>query len=338
LALFSLFGLHTETCGIDIGYHGIRGAQLKYPRQHAPLVALSEVQLSKKVFDKNQLADKDGLAQAIHQLVQSGQPHPITAKAVVAALPEMFIFTRVIQLPNLPPEELQMALPHEVSQYIPLPVEDVYYDHVRLALRPDKEQLDVALFAAPKVLVDDLIDAIHQNGLELYALETKATAIMRSLLPLGTTESALIIEIGSESTRMTVADHGNVWLTTSLNVGTLQLLKTLSEKLAKPEAEVKEYLAKHQSVNTESILSTAVSGIVQEAISATRYHETRDYHPTKIHRAIVVGQGTTIPGIIPAIVRSFHIKCEPGLPLVTGVANVDLKFGVALGLSMRSLS
>ncbi len=337
MALSSLFGLKTEVCGIDIGQHTVRGAQLRSARQHAPLLGMGEAALPKKVFDKDKITDLDGFAKTILEVIQNAQPHPITAKAVVAALPETLIFTRVIQLPNLPPPELKKAIPYEASQFLPIPVENVYFDYIPLALRPDKQQIDVAIFAAPKELVDGLIDVIHRAGLELYALETKSTAILRSLIPAGTEEAALIMEIGSESTRMTIADHGNVWLTTSFNVGEIQLIKAIATKLGKPEADIRTHLANHQGDEINKMLVEVVGPIVQEAISATRYHETRDYHPSKTHRAIIVGQGATIPGVIPAIIGSLHIKCEPGLPLVSGTPNIDLKFSVALGLSMRAL-
>ncbi len=336
MSLFSI-GTHTNVCGIDVGLHSIRGAQLVRPRQHAPLASLSEALLPKKALDKNKIIDMDGFEQCLRELLKQGEPRPMSARAVVAALPETFIFTQVIQLPNLAPPELKKAMQHEVGQYLPIAAEETYFDYVPLALRPDKQQIDIALFAAPKQLVDDLITVMHTCGLELYALETKSTAVLRALIPAGMNEAALIIEIGSETTRMTVSDHGNVWLTTSVNVGELKLIKAVSEKIGKPETEVRAYLQQHQDEPTQQMLAEASAVIVQEAIAASRYHETRDFQPGKIHRAILAGQGATIPGIVPAVTSALHLKCEPGLPLVSGNSAIDLKFTVALGLAMRNL-
>lgn len=335
MSLSSFLGLRTEVVGLDIGQHSVRVAQLKRPRQHSRLVSLGIAELPKKTLEKGTIANPDALIETIKSALQNATPHRITAKTLVAALPEIYIFSKVIQMPNLPPNELQKAIPFETSQFIPMPIDEMYIDYTPLALHPDKQQIDVAIFAAPKQMVDSLIDITNQAGFELSALETKSTAITRSLLPAGSTDAIQIIEIGSESTRMTISDHGNVWLTTSLNIGEAQLLKTIGEKLNQPENEVRDYLSNHKSSSIDSVVSSAVAPIVQEAVSANRFHETRDYQADKIKRAILVGQGSTIPGIIPAVVGSMHIQCEPGLPLVTGTTEVNLQYAVSLGLSMR---
>lgn len=337
MSLFSRFSFHTETCGVDVGKHTIRAAQLRAPHQHAGLVGVSEVALPAKIYTKDQISNLDQFTEAVQKLLQGGSPGPIKAKAAVAALPESFIFTRIIQLPNLPPHELQKAIPYEVGQFLPIPVEEVYFDYTPLALHPDKSQIDAALFAAPKLLVDNLVTTLHNCGLELYALETKSTAITRAFLPTHTIEPVLIIEIGSESTRLTVVDHGDVWLTASLNMGEGQLVKAIADKLSKPEAEVLPYLAAHGSDASAATLSSVVAPIIQEIVSVTRYHESRDFNAGKIHRAILTGQGAAIPGLVSALLGGMHIKGELGTPLVTGVNSIDPRYSVALGLSMRTL-
>lgn len=315
----------------------MRAASLRSPHQHASLQSVSEAALPAKIFAKDQISNVDQFTETIQKLLDSGSPEPMKARAAVAALPEAFIFTRIIQLPNLAPHELQKAVPYEVGQFLPIPVEEVYFDYTPLALHADKQQIDAALFAAPKQLVDNLVTALHNCGLELYALETKSTAITRAFLPAKTTDPTLIIEIGSDSTRLTVVDHGDVWLTASLNVGEIQLLKAIADKIGKPDAEVVPYLAGHGSETTNTMLASVVAPILQEVVSVTRYHESRDFNAGKIHRAILTGQGAAIPGLVPVLIANMHIKTELGTPLVTGIKSIDPRYSVALGLSMRTL-
>ncbi len=333
----SLFGFNTSVCGLDVGLHALMAAQLKSPAQHSTLVCLSTQDLDQKTFEKDKTLDSEILARTLKNLISNAQPRPITAKAVVAALPETYIFTKIIQLPNLAPKELQKAIGYEASQYLPVPIDEVYFDYTPLALRPDNKQIDAALFAAPKNLVDSLITAIKSCGLELYAVETKSTAIGRALLPSGNTDAVLIIDIGSESTRMTLVDHGNVWLATSVAIGEIQMLKALSELFKCEPKEVRKIVAAGTSDLVKDTIKSITAGITQEAMSVIRYHETRDYGPNKVAKALVVGQGATIPGILDQIVEAIHLKSEFGAPLVAGNKSIDLRYTVALGLSMRSL-
>ncbi len=337
LSLSSLFGLSTSTMGLDIGQHSIRVAELTKSQQHASIKSVGEAEIPKKLIDKNQITDIDSFVAVIRTAVANAKPNPIKAKSVVAALPEAFIYTRVIQLPNLPPAEFKKAIPFEASQFLPVPIEEVYYDYTTLGVREDTGQTDLAIFAAPKTLVDGLIEAVHKSGLELFALETKPTAITRAFLPLGVDSAVMIVEIGSETTRMTVADHGNVWLTTSLNVGEIQLTKDIATKLHQPPEQLRKYLEQNSKQFNPDILIDVVKPITNEIISAARYHENRDYHAAKITRVILAGQGTTIPELIPTIIKSLRLNCEAGKPLVTSNSDVNLKYAVALGLSMRPI-
>lgn len=335
--LLSNFGLRTEVCGLDIGPTTLRAAQLKTAKQHAALVAVSEVAFTKKIFDKNVVTDPDAFHQSLSEVMQSGAPHSFTAKAVVAAIPESFVFTRIIQLPHLPPDELRKTVPYEVGQYLPVPVEEVYYDYTPLALRPDKEQIDVALFAAPRSVVDPVIEIIRKCGLELYALETKSTAITRALVPAGVDEGILVIEIGNGSTRLTIIDHGDVWLTASINGGETEITKSLSDKLNIPLKDLARTLPTQKPDIVKGILKTALGQVIEEAVAVTRYHEARDYHPNKIKRALVVGKGAAIPGVISLLADTIHLPTEPGSPLVVTNTAIDPRYTVALGLSMRTL-
>lgn len=337
MSFLSSFGVKTDVGGLDIGPTNLRMAQLKYPKQHASLVALSEVSLPKKIFEKDTIVDTDSFSSALATLLESASPQAITAKAVVAALPETFIFTRIVQLPHLAPNELKKALNYEIGQYLPVPVEGVYYDYTPLALRQDKQQLDIAIFAAPKTLVDPLIDVIHSQGLELYALETKATAATRALILSGSNSAALIIEIGNGATRLTVVDHGNVWLTTSLPCGEEQITKVVAEKTGHDQKSVRQELSKADAGAAHTALKAAIDPIVQEVVSITRYHETRDYEPSKLDRTIIVGQGASLPKITELLTEALHRPCEPGSPLVGNAQTLDLKYAIAIGLAMRTL-
>lgn len=337
MSFLSGFGIKTEVVGLDIGPSILRMAQLKYPRQHAPLVATSEVVMPKRLFDKNIITDADGLSNALRTLIDTGAPHNFSAKAVVAALPETYIFTRIVQVPHLTPGDLEKALVYEIGQYLPVPIEEVYYDYTPLALRKEKQVIDIAIFAAPRSLVDPLIEIIRSNGLELYALETKATAVVRSLMPSGAHNAALIVEIGNEATRLTIVDHGDVWLTTSLTCGEEQILKSIATSTNRTPKDVSQFIGHGETKEIKSALKSALAPIIQEVASVTRYHSTRDYNPTVLNRTIVVGQAAGISGLIESMNESLQKVCEIGTPLIGNVSKLDLKYTVAIGLAMRPL-
>jgi Tfp pilus assembly PilM family ATPase len=51
---------------------------------------------------------------------------------VVVNLPEARCFVRVIHVDNMPDAEIESAVPFEAESYIPIPIEQVYLDWMKI--------------------------------------------------------------------------------------------------------------------------------------------------------------------------------------------------------------
>ncbi|KJS88311.1 MAG: hypothetical protein JM58_01350 [Peptococcaceae bacterium BICA1-8] len=78
------------------------------------------------------------------------------------------IVTRVINIPNLPQEEIRQALTWEVPKYIPIPSEELIFDFEVLnkVSTPSGEQLQIMIIAARKQYIENYCDILVNSGLK----------------------------------------------------------------------------------------------------------------------------------------------------------------------------
>ena len=88
-------------------------------------------------------------------------------------------FSRTFSLPVKEESNIRSAVNLEAEQYIPAPLDSLYLDY-RIINRT-KDELSVLMCAAPKKMIDSMLDATKQCGLEVAIIEPNISAIARLL-------------------------------------------------------------------------------------------------------------------------------------------------------------
>lgn len=319
------FGGNNTIFGLDIGFETLKLVQLKKSKNSISLVGSIEVPLTERILERDHFKNKAQTANLIKEACQKAQPRGITAKRIVTALPETFIFSKTIQLPKMKDDEYAKAVPMEAAQYLPIPVENAYLDYQVLIVHPDEPLVDILLVATPKKLVDDYVEMTNMAGLELVALETKPIAVGRAIRQAYQLNGTVIVEIGTELSRISIWDNNNIRLTTTVNTGKNQIAATLNQ--------TKNGFSVGQD-NLEA--NSLITGIVNEVINAIKYHQNRDYKPTQAGRLLLCGTGANIEGIEKIFERETKLETEIFVPKLSGEATLGSEFITSFGLALRN--
>jgi type IV pilus assembly protein PilM len=94
----------------------------------------------------------------------------VSATRVAVSLPVAKVFTRVLELPSMKPEDLGQAVRLEAEQYIPVPLPDLYIDYEVIEMGPDHNE--VLMVAAPRAIVDSYIKLFDFMNLEVAVIES----------------------------------------------------------------------------------------------------------------------------------------------------------------------
>jgi len=316
--------------GLDIGYETLKLVELRKKRNGISLVGAVEVPLTERILEKDSFKNKANTATLIKNACRKALPSPIHAKKIISALPETFVFSKTIQMPKMTESEYAKAIPIEAAQYLPIPVEEVYIDYQLLITHPDEALVDILIVASPRKLVDDYVEMTKLAGFELAGLETKPLAVGRALQASVRLDGSVVVEIGTEISRISIWDNNNIRLNTTVATGKNQILENL-EALGYDTKNHKIDISKEKSPESLETLSGIRDGI----IDAIKYHQNRDYKPKPISKIFLCGSGAKISGIDKQINEETKIKTEIIKPALAGNAKLDTEYITAFGLALR---
>ncbi len=141
---------------------------------------------------------------------------------VVAALPAVNVFTTVISLPQMPKSEIEDAIRWEAKKMVPLPLEKMAIDWHPVPSDPSdpkgKDKIKIIMTAAPSDVIQGYLSMMKIAGLQLVGLETEATALRRSLLPMAH-GCQLLLDMGASTSNVIIFDQGLPIVTRNIEVG-----------------------------------------------------------------------------------------------------------------------
>ena len=311
--MFRLFS-NSSILGLDIGFEALKLVELKKSGSRFSVVGAINWPLTDRMLEHDHFKNKKQAGEIIKQACAKAKPYPIQAKKIVSALPETFVFSKTIQMPKMKMGEYKDAVPIEAAQYLPIPAAEVYLDFQVLISHPDDSLVDILLVASPRHLIDEIVEVTRLAGLELLALETKPMAGGRALLDNKTKIGLMIIEIGSEVSRISIWEGNNIQLVSTVSVGKNEIEKQLAKDNGKKDV---------------------LLPIVEEIFEAIKYHQNRGYKPKPIEKLLLCGSGAGFSGIEKFFTERTKIKSETAKPLITGKTLLGTGFVTAIGLAMR---
>ncbi len=328
-----MFSLGHKVIGIDIGFESIKIVGVEQAGKSAKVIGFNQIPISEPIIESDHIKDKQKIAGLIDQAIKEAKPSSLKARSCVTVMPEFLVFSKTIQLPKMPEEELKTAALNQASQYIPVAIADVNVDSQVLITHPDEPLVDVLVVATPKTLVDEYLEMFKLINLNILAIETKALAAARATIKPEDKGGILILEIGTESSRLSIVDNRQVRFVSTINVGGDQIIQKISGEVK----DRQEFLAAKYKIGLpkEAVPNIVIDKIAEDIIKAIRYHQTRDYKAGKISEIRVCGSGSLIPNICPAIEKRIGIKSVIAQFAVSNSPKgLDGRYAVALGLAM----
>lgn len=304
-----VLGLRKPIFGLDIGYQTLKAMQLKSDKPGAKVLGVAEIAIDPKSLTKEGIKDKNKMAEAIHRAMQTAKPHPLTAKIVSSALPESLVFTKSIDLPKMSEEEINKNIPFQASEFFPIPPAEMYMDWQIVGELPGKNQVDVLVVAAPKVIVDSFAEVMKLAGLELSSLETKPVADVRGLIQPNDPGPYLIIDIGAKTSSILCFDQKTIKMTSTISAGGDDLTTNFQPN---------------------------IDNLASEIVHLVKYYQNRIGQATIFRKIILAGGGANVPRTSEALEKSTRIKTEIGWPIIK-TKTYNPKFATVIGLAIKKI-
>ncbi len=343
--------------GVDIGTASIKiveviqfGNAKPALQNYGYLESAEYLERSNAAFHASTLQlDEVTMAEYLRALMKQAK---IVDAPVVASIPAFHAFTTLIETPPLSDKELAQSIKLQAKQYIPVPMFESVLDWMKVGERIDDDglkKLRLLLVAIPKDVIARYQAIFRRAALDLVALELESISVARAT----TIEEKglqLIIDIGSRSTSIAVAQAGLTQFAAQTDFAGASLTQTIATGL-KLSMQRAEDMKRSRGLASEggeyelfTLLQPMVDVIINEGKRVKFNYETAN--KTKIGRVILSGGGANLKGL------ERYAEQELGIPVARAnpFANVTLPqgmdairnelnplFSVAVGLGLRKI-
>ena len=346
MKLFSSVG---DFFALDIGTAAIRVVQLKQTGDSWTLIKYGSAPVDIKVASSDAAEDQKRLGDVITNLIsQAG----VTEHNVVVGIPSNKMFATVVDLPDLPPQELASTIKYQAEQFIPMSIDEAKIDWAVLGKSfRDPQKKEVLLASVANKFSEARLDLIESLGLNVVALEPDSLALARSLVPAASKDAHMIIDFGDFATDIVMVLDKSPRLIRSIPVGKQTLLKAAMQNLNIDTNQANQFILKfglHPDRLEGQILKALDATLEQfivEINKSVKFFQSR-YPNMPLNSIILSGYTLSIPAFGEYIAGKTSIQTVAGNAWSNIRYNASLRdslmqlapqFAVVVGLAERSI-
>lgn len=343
----SLLSGVSEFFGLDIGTSAVRAVQVTNNPKAKQLMRYAMAPVDSKLILSDAKSDQLKVAQQIKDMLAQAQ---ITTNKVAVGIPSSRVFTTVVDIERLTPDELAKTIRYQADSMIPTPLAESKIDWAMIGDSPkDPNKVEVLLSSVPNAFIEPRLDLLESIGLDVIAFEPDNLALVRAVLPVDSPEPQMVIDIGGKSTDIVIAMGGVPRLTRAIPTGSEAITRAAQQNLSIDEKQAKEFVFKFglSQQKLEGQVYQAIVGTVDLLMTdidkSIKFFNAR-YNNTKIDRIIMTGGASALPEFPLHIANKFGINVEIGnawrnvqygIERQNELMALSNHFGVAVGLAER---
>jgi type IV pilus assembly protein PilM len=300
-----------QTIGIDISESSVKLMQLAKHKDGFLPSAYSHVHLPNSLIANHIITDPDKLASYIARAVHTAKY--VDTRYVVASVPEAKSFVRVLKMPKMPESEIEGAIPWELEQDIPVPIDQVYFDWRLVKEEDDSNQ--VLVMATPKDYVDNLVQALKIAKLKPVALELEPLATARALIgPDDANQAVLIMDISTTASSLAViSGSGVLEYTSSVPVGGNHMTDAIAKNLGINQKEAEKMkvenglMADSKKANVRQAMLPILDALLEEVRNVIKFHEDHSVLSPSVNKVVLCGGGANLKGLLEYITARTNV-------------------------------
>lgn len=287
-------------------------------------------------------------AELIKSLVKQAK---FSTKNVVASIPSFSAFVTLFELPQMTDREVSKTMDFQISQYIPMPIDEVSIEWRKVGEKQDDQgfiKQQILLISIPNDIISKYKNIFKGAGLNLTALEVESQSLIRAAA-FDVKEPTLVVDIGSRSTEIIAVSDGEMkysYQTDYSSSGlTYAVAKGLGINVRRAEKLKKEKgLLGGESSELSTLMIPHLDAIINEIKRAKNKYE--QIFGNKIGFVILSGGGSKLLGIdkyteakidIPVAISNPFSLLEYPSNLEPIIKEMGASFSVAIGLALKDI-
>ena len=352
--MLGLFNKKTNTLlGIDISSTSVKLLELSRSGSRYRVEAYAVEPLPPQAVVEKNIAELEGVAQAISKVLAKAKPGSKSAAVAVAG---SAVITKMIEMDSgLGDDELETQLKVEADQYIPYPLDEVAIDFEvqgKSAKNPDR--VDVLVAACRKENVEIREAALGLAGLtakvvdiEAYALERAYTLLQPQLNKDPKDLIVAVVDIGATMTTLSVLKGGRTIYTREQLFGGRQLTEEIQRRygLSVDEAGLAKKQGGLPDDYDEEVLQPFKEAVIQQVSRSLQFFYAAGQY-SEVDYVLLAGGSASIANLDQLIQQRLGVPTIVANPFADMALSTKVSAGalasdapalmIACGLAMRS--
>lgn len=307
----------TTHIGLDIGSTSIRAVEATQTKDKPIINDFGQVLLPEGAVVGGVVKDDRAVTTALRHLWTTQK---FTSKSVTLGVTHQQVVVRHVEVSNLPAKEMRQALPFQVRDVLPLPVESAVLDFYPLEDPGDSETVHGLLLAAPKEAVLNMVTAVERAGLHVEYIDLSCFAALRAGAHLAEDTEA-VVDIGANGTNIIIHTNGVPDLVRTIPRGGVEVTKLMASRLGMSlgEAEMLKCrvgLVKGEGPESAEVVAEAVRPLINEIRSSLNYYASSQPKAPRVARLALVGGSAELPGFADRLSSQLSIPVHLSDPLL----------------------
>lgn len=307
--------------GLDIGTSALRAVELVVDNGGKPsLEAYGQVGLPQGAMVDGEVRNAIQVSEALRRLWREGGFQTNRVHLGVAGLRAI---TREMELPPLPPEELDAAVSLQAEDVVPFPIERTSLASTVISRTVDGEGMPlirVLVAAAHRDLIDGVVAAVEDAGLEPVAIDLDTAALSRAFtLPGSATEPEAVVSVGAGLTMVVVHHGGMLQFVRTIDLGGDTITKAVSAALDIPFADAEVTKRRLSFPGPQDPTALAAVGRIVDELSSEVHNSIRYYSAlpgrTPPARVLVTGGASRTVGLVAKVQHGLDLPVLEASPL-----------------------
>ena len=299
------------------------------------------------VLRDGEASDPSALADALRELFAANDL-PTRVRLGIA---NQRIVVRSLDLPVIEdPKGLAAAVHAEAPDHIPMPMEEAVVDFQSLGVveTPNGPRSRVVIVAVRREMIDRLVSATREAGLEVEGIDLAAFGMVRALAPAGAGEQAILYINVAGLTNVAVANGSGCLFTRAAAGGLDAVVHSLSERRGLTQEHARQWmqhvglLTPLEEVDGETELVAATRAALEEGVhqladtvrNSLNFYRMQD-GAEAVERAMLTGPVLAIPGFADKLSEQLRLPVEPAFVVVDGEDADPARLAVAAGLAVE---
>jgi type IV pilus assembly protein PilM len=309
-----------RSIGLDIGSSAVRAVELSIDEGRQPaLMNFGQVGLSPGCVVAGEIRDRTQLAAALQHLWHEGH---FAHRRVHVGVAGLRAIIREIDMPVLPPSELDSAVRFKADDVIPFAMNETVLSSKVIAqvANPDgPPMLRVLVGAAHAEVIESTVATLELAGLEPISVDLQTAALARAAFDPRFQLPEAIVSIGSELTMIVVHQLGSLQFVRTLDMGGETITSAIAGALDIPHRDAeasKRRLAFPGAHDTMAagVCDRAVRDLVNEIQNSIRFFGSLPGRQP-VGRIQLTGGGTRTVGLLQAMQATAGVPVGIASPL-----------------------